>query len=116
MKAYLLVTFACMAILACGADVARDWIALPPDAEFGPDEKKALDRGDIFEVVASKLGVAISSELAKKQVMEISQETATYYTGRYYRCPKDKKPHLVRAVYAFGGTGHFLVVRHQNAL
>src|SRR5687768_6133428 len=116
MKTFLLLALASDVVAAPVADDARLWIVRPPDARYGPDEKKEVDRSDVYEVVASKVAVAISYELGKKQVVEISERTATYYTGSYYRCPTGKKAYLVRAVYAFGGTGHFLVVRHQDSI
>jgi hypothetical protein len=116
MKTLLLLVFASLVGFVQAADDARLWIIRPPDTKYGPDERKALDQSDVFEVVASKVSVAISSELSKKQIVQVSEQTAMYYTGTYYRCPQGKKPYLVRAVYTFGGTGSYLVVRHLDSI
>ena len=111
----LIAVFAVTVATVLGSD-GRGWVIRPPDDKFGIDERARLDRADVFEVVASKLGLAVSSELAKKAIVEISEKAAANLTGAYYRCPKGKKPFLVRAVYSFGGTGHFIVIRHGDSI
>jgi hypothetical protein len=115
-KLLSLLMFVALVGFAHAAEDARLWISRPPDAPYGPDEKKAVDQSDVFEVVASRVGVAVSSELSRKLFVQISERTAKFYTGSYYRCPQGKKPYLFRAVYTFGGTGHYLVVRHQDSV
>jgi hypothetical protein len=116
MKVLLILVFLCGVVADSGAEEAKAWIAVPVGQQRGPDESKALEGANVFEVVASKAGVATSRDLLKQAIVEISEETARYYTGGYYRCPNGMKPYLVRAPYGFGGTGRYLVVRFETAI
>ncbi|MES2695120.1 MAG: hypothetical protein V4773_16725 [Verrucomicrobiota bacterium] len=108
-------------LIGCGASkltaaAGETWVVKPLDHKYGPNEKNRLDRTEVYEVVASKVEVVITGYLARKSFIEISEQTAAAYTGHYYRCPPGKKPFLVRAVYAFGGTGSYMVVRHHDSV
>lgn len=77
---------------------------------------KELPASDFFEVAASKEYVAEVRDLERRRFVPLTQETAHYFTGDYYRCPSGKRPFLVRAVFAHGGTGNYTLHRCGNAL
>jgi hypothetical protein len=93
---------------------ATSWLN-PPPVEVGKADKQPVGGQDIFEVVASKLATAIS-DLNRQQFIPITEKEARYFTGHYYTCPAGKKPFLVRAIYAFGGTGRFRATRIDQAV
>jgi len=77
---------------------------------------KELPDSDYFEVPASKEYVAELRDLTHKRFVLLTQETAQYYIGEHYLRPSGKRPFLVRAVFANGGTGSFKLYRCGDAL
>jgi hypothetical protein len=115
MKVILYICVCCFASwTALGRDGAS-WIAAPPP-EFAADEANAIPATDVFEVVASKVHVAIDRRLAPTPIVAVSETAAQYFTGAYYSCPRGKRPFLIRAVYGFGGTGTFRVFKSGRSV
>lgn len=77
---------------------------------------KELPDSDYFEVPASKEYVAERRDLTQKRFVSLTEESAQYYIGEHYQCPSGKRPFLVRAVFANGGTGAFKLYRCGDAL
>lgn len=108
-------------LIACLLASSLAWAASPdawlvePPPEAAMSKLPAIPTSDVFEVVASKHGLA-TGELRTVAVLPISEERARLYTGHYYVCPKGKRPFLVRGLVGFAGTGHFRVYRVGSAI
>lgn len=113
--AILILVWSSFACIAANEQDGRAWI-FRPSGKFQWSDWKELPKKNIYEVVASKKIVAVIRDLLKKRFTLLSKDTATYFTGHYYHCPKGMKPYLVRAVYGQGGTGHFTISRHGDEL
>jgi hypothetical protein len=74
----------------------RDWVNLP-----------TVPKADIYEVVPTKIDSAILVYLANFPLAVLTCSAADFLTGGHYNCDDNKKPILVRAVFANGGTGSF---------
>ena len=78
-------------------------------------ELEQLNETDFYEVSPTKEAVALS-RLTDKNIIELDQKTAEWYTGPYYKCEEGKQPFLVRSVYGHGGTGGYIVLYSQGTL
>lgn len=106
-----------MAACVCQAaddQAGRAWLRPPPGNAYA--EWVPLPETDVYEVVASKEIVALIRDLPAKPFAALSEDTAKYFTGHYYRAGRGKKPFLLRAVYGQGGTGGYKVSRRGNDL
>ena len=110
----LLLAIASTALAADSSD-GKAWL-YPAPSTFSSASWKELPDSDIFEVVASKEYVAEVRDLVRSRFVPLTQEVARYFTGDYYRCPSGKRPFLVRAVFAHGGTGGYTLFRSGNTL
>lgn len=117
MKRLLLLLFLASSFACAAPDFydGREWIHRP-GGKFTWEDWTELPQTDIYEVVATKETSALIRELADKQFALITENTAKYYTGHYYRCPPGKKPYIVRSVYGQGGTGNYSVHKRGGEL
>jgi hypothetical protein len=69
----------------------------------------AIPKADIYEVVPTKVETALVWYLAKVPFAVLTCADADFLVGCHYNCDGSKKPVLVRAVYANGGTGNFTI-------
>jgi hypothetical protein len=117
MKQHLLLLFLASSFASAAPDFydGREWIHRP-SGKFTWEDWTKLPETDIYEVVATKETAALIRELADKKFVLITENTAKYYTGHYYRCPPGKKPYIVRAVYGQGGTGNYAVFKRGDEL
>lgn len=93
-----------------GVDEAERWITRPPADRVSYERRgTALDKGSVFEVVVSKFDSVHTLFLYAEPFVAITEEQAKIYVGEAYRCPKGKRPYLVRALFISGGTGGFTV-------
>jgi len=93
-----------------------DWIKSPPLHAFAEATSMTIGDRGYYEVVASKLYVALMRDLETKTFVALSRDDAQYYTGPYFACPDGKTPYLVRAVYGNGGTGRYTLTRDGKKL
>jgi len=115
MKIIVAIVALLLSLGAAGADDGQAWIHPLPEgtpADAGHDVPK--DR--VFEVVASKERAAVLGELQTRRYVSLEDTEAQYYTGPYFKCGKDEKPYLVRAIYQNGGTGAYMVRLVSGAL
>jgi hypothetical protein len=68
-----------------------------------------IPKADIYEVVLTKAETALVWHLAKVPFAVLTCTDADFLAGGHYNCDGSKKPVLVRAVYANGGTGNFTI-------
>ena len=92
------------------------WIKHPPSDAFAGADTIKIDAGNIYEVVASKVDVAVLGDLENQAFAAISRDDARWYTGAYFTCQEGKTPYLVRALYGHGGTGTYVVSRDGRKL
>ena len=76
----------------------------------------AVPKADINEVVPTKIETALVWYLAKVPLAVLTCAEADFLAGGHYNCDGSKKPVLVRAVYANGGTGNFTIRYDVKAL
>jgi hypothetical protein len=101
------------AVASFGAE--RDsWLSEPPPEAFLRKHPVVSDR-DFYEVVASMRGNS-ESELRKKAFLQITEDQAKKYVGVHFTCPAGKRPFLVRALFAFAGTGRFSVSKFESGI
>ena len=91
-----------------------EWLKLEP-ATFWDGKQMEIEGNEIYEVVSSKVDVAIN-RLSERNIVKITESQARWYTGNYYQCSDGKTPFLVRAVYGYGGTGKFRLWLNKNML
>lgn len=92
-------------------------IAEPTSWQHIPDQNDirilstlpAVPKTSIYEVVPTKTDTAIVWHLAKERFAEVSCEDANFLVGGHFTCEQGKRPILIRAVYANGGTGNFSI-------
>jgi len=83
----------------------------PPGQAIDLNERQVLEDNLFFEVVASRLPVAVHGDLQDVAAVALDTGRARFFTGPYFYCPRGLRPFLLRAVYGFGGTGRFDVSR-----
>ena len=101
-----------MTVIGRAEQGGSEWQARPPTEN---SEKKALNDEDFYEVSASKEAIAVF-DLKTESILPLTEDTAKWYTGHYYKCAKGKKPYLIRAIYGQGGTGGYSLYRIGSAL
>lgn len=111
----VILLFTAFSCWAADDQAGREWLRSPPKDNIS-GEWIGLPETDTYEVVASKEIVALIRDLADKDIAPLSEVTAKYFTGHYYRGERGMKPFLVRAVYGHGGTGGYTVSRRGNDL
>ncbi len=89
----------------------REWLNPPSEGAFPDGATHAIQASDVYEVVASKNYVPVVRDLKDRAYVKLTPDSAVYFTGHYFQCPKGKTPYLVRAVYGHGGTGKYSVMR-----
>ncbi len=92
-----------------------EWLREPDSEGSGSEQYTDIPMTDIYEVTASKVALAFT-ELEQASIVQLSPQSASWYTGHYYTCPPDKQAYLVRAVYAHAGTGAFNLKRLEDDL
>jgi hypothetical protein len=86
------------------------WQRVPSESQLrGLLNLPTVRKTEIYEVVPTKIETAIVWDLGKVSFAVLSCEAADFLVGGHYSCEDGKKPVLVRAVYANGGTGNFTV-------
>lgn len=93
-----------------------DWLRMPSKESFSLP-RFTIAEDSFFEVVASKQGVAVFSDLQARAYRFLPPSDARYFTGRYFRCAEGKNAYLVRAVFGNGGgTGSYQLMRLGDSL
>jgi hypothetical protein len=90
------------------AEEVDSWQRAPSDGQFRSlSNLPAVPKADIYEVVPTKFETALAWHLAKVPFAVLTCTDADFLAGGHYKCDPSKKPVLVRAVFANGGTGAF---------
>jgi hypothetical protein len=111
-KCLIAVSLFFIALPATAFENGKEWMNPIKDYDYGTP----IADTDIYEVVASKEIAAVMGYLQKKAFVEISEDTAKFYTGHYFKRKPGQGTYLVRAVNANGGTGKYMVFRKGDSL
>jgi hypothetical protein len=114
MKALPLIAGWLILVVASFGAEFDSWLSEPPPEAFLRKHPVVSER-DFYEVVASMRGNS-ESELRKKAFIPITEDQAKKYVGVHFACPAGKRPFLVRALYAFAGTGRFSLSKFERGL
>lgn len=89
--------------------VARsDWVNDPIGSCTQRSELKKIDVSDVAEVQHSRFEVA-KQKLQNLSIVEVTENLASWYSGRKIQNSGEARFYLVRAVFGHGGTGGFSV-------
>jgi hypothetical protein len=100
---------------ASGQTDATDWLNAP-SYTHALKQYQSVSEDLYFEVVASKLQMAIYRDLKDVAVVALEENSARAFTGPYFHCPRNLHPFLLRAVYGHGGTGRFFVSKKEKSV
>lgn len=116
MKIMVLALILCVSALA-ETDDAKSWLSLPPADRMSYERRGSLiDSSNVFEVVVSRFDLAYSHHLFASPIAAITTDQAKIYVGEGYRCPKGKRPYIIRGLYINGGTGGFSIYHWDRNL
>lgn len=95
----------------------ESWQRAPSEGQLrGLLNLPTIPKADIYEVVPTKIETALAWHLSKMPFAVLTCADADFLAGGHYNCDGSKKPILVRAVYANGGTGNFTICYDAKTL
>ena len=93
-----------------GPDQSVDEWYNPPQVASWRVASHPISEDLFFELPISKAFSAVTGELKRKVAAHIDADSLRFYVSGHFRCPSDRSPYLVRALFGHGGTGRYHVL------
>jgi hypothetical protein len=114
-----LVSFLMILAVGCGGHSSvkgtHDWLGSPKDVGAFQQTGQKLAETSFFEVRVTRLMIAVD-QLKEKPAIPLTDDLARYFAGALYKSEKEKKPYLVRALFANYTGSHTLFWRDGQLL